>query len=284
MLFGTHVSAAGDMAEAPARAAEVGAECFQFFSRPPQGGTGKPVTDELAKRFIANCKKYKQAEWYVHAPYYINFASANNRISYGSISIIREELERASLLKTKYLMAHLGSAKDLGQKKAMTQTVDGLAKMLKGYKGYTQFLIEISAGAGSVIGDTFEEVAEIIERVEKKLRKPKLIGVCFDTAHAFASGYDLRTKTSVNATFKEFDKVIGLNRLKMSHCNDSKAELGERKDRHENLGKGFIGLEGFKAIVKHPKLQKINLILETPKKNPIDDPKNLKILKQMRGK
>lgn len=125
-----------------------------------------------------------------------------------------------------------------------------------------------------VIGDTFEEVATILEGVGNSE-----LGVCFDTAHAFASGYDLRTKKAVDETFKQFDELIGLDRLKMSHCNDSKVELGARKDRHEHLGDGFIGLAGFEAIIHHPKLQHLNLILET---EPDGVEKDLGLLKKMR--
>lgn len=258
MYFGAHVSAAGGLVNAPLNAAALGCEVFQFFSRSPQGGPAAKLTPELIDAFKAACKEHGMREWVIHAPYYINFANVEARIRGNSIRIIREELERGSALGASYVMFHPGSAKEVGEEQGRQYVIDGIKKVYEGYEGTTQLLIEISAGAGAVIGDRFEEVAALLEGVGR----PEL-GVCFDTAHAFASGYDLRTEEAVHATFAEFDATIGLSRLKMSHCNDSKVDLGARRDRHEHLGKGFIGLEGFRAIVEHPKLTSLNLYLET---------------------
>jgi len=277
MLFGAHVSVAGGIQNAPLNAAAVGCEVFQIFTRSPQGGFVPEMNDQVVNEFLENCKKYKQKEWYAHTPFFINFASANPRIKHASISVVREELERANKLKAKYLMTHLGSYKDLGKEKGYLQVVDALAKMLTDYKGKTQFLIEISAGSGEIIGDTFEEIAEIIHH--PKLKKYK-IGVCFDTQHAFASGYDLRGKEAVEKTFKNFDKIIGLENLKMSHCNDSLTELGSHKDRHAHIGQGLVGKSGFEAILQNKKLKEINFILETEYDQVVED---LKLLKHIRG-
>jgi deoxyribonuclease-4 len=260
MLFGAHVSIAGGHKNAPLNAAKIGCEVFQFFTRSPQGGKVVPLTKQIAVEFKDACKAGGQKEWYVHAPYFINFASANNRIYHGSINVVREELERASLLETTFLMAHLGSYKDLGEKDGFVKVVEGLKEMLKGYVGTTQFLIEISAGAGEIIGDTFEEIAEIIHH--KELKKFN-IGVCYDTQHAFASGYDIRTPATVKKTFDAFDKTIGLDNLKMFHCNDSKPEFNTHKDRHEHIGDGNIGTEGFKNLFSDKRLQDKSFILET---------------------
>ena len=229
------------------------------------------------REFKNACEEAGQKEWYVHAPYFINFASGNNRIKHGSISTIRQELERSSLLGAKYLMAHLGSYKDLGQSLGLAQVAEALDETLKGYKGETQFLIEISAGAGEIIGDTFEEIAEIIHH--KKLKKHD-IGVCYDTQHGFASGYDIRTIEAVETMLKKFDKIIGLDKLKLSHCNDSLTEFGSHKDRHAHIGEGKIGLAGFEALLKNKKLKNINFVLET-EHNAVK--KDLKILKTIRG-
>ncbi|MFA6486110.1 MAG: deoxyribonuclease IV [Candidatus Magasanikbacteria bacterium] len=260
MYFGAHVSIAGGLINAPLNAAAIGCEIFQFFTRSPQGGFLPPCDIEIAKKFKANCKIANQKEWVVHTPYFINFASANPRIYHASISVVRQELERASMLGAKYLMTHLGSYKDLGHDAGLKQLIDGLAEILRDYQGETQFLIEISAGAGEIIGDTYEEIAEIIHH--PKLKKYD-IGVCYDTQHGFASGYDTRDKKSVDATLKLFDKTIGLDKLKIAHCNDSMTELGSRKDRHEHIGDGKIGRAGFEALITHPKLKKINWYLET---------------------
>ncbi|MFH1866672.1 MAG: deoxyribonuclease IV [Patescibacteria group bacterium] len=283
MLFGTHISAAGGVDKVPERAASVGCEVFQFFSRPPQGGPGVKLTPEIIQQFKDNCKKNKQLESYIHTPYYINFASTIPRIRYGSISVVREELEKGTLLGCKYVMTHLGSTKLAGPKLGFHKTWRAIQRILDGYKGSCQLLLEISSGAGDLVGSTFEEIAEIIERVEKTKGLKNKVGVCFDTCHAFASGYDLRDKIAVKKTFNKFDTIIGLERLKMSHCNDSMFGLGEHKDRHEHLGKGKIGLEGFKALIKDPRLKKINFVLETPDDEKGNDKSNLKILKKFRG-
>jgi deoxyribonuclease-4 len=139
MNIGVHVSSAGDLSLAPLRAEELGCECFQIFSRPPQGGPAKPITDELAANYKANCKKFKLPS-YIHTPYYINLASLDNRIYHGSISVIREELERGTKLGVKYLMTHLGSAKDQTHEEAMVKVTEGISQILKDYDGSTEFL------------------------------------------------------------------------------------------------------------------------------------------------
>ncbi len=276
MLFGAHVSIAGGIFNAPLNSAKIGAEVFQFFTRSPQGGPTPPITRDTTLVFKQNCKLLGIPSWYVHAPYIINFASANNRVRYGSINIIREDLERASLLDAKCLMAHLGSYKDLGEKEGFTKVIEGLEKVLNGYTGTTKFLIEISAGAGDIIGSSFEKIADIINHPD--LKKYDL-GVCFDTQHAFASGYDLRTSEAVKETFKKFDDVIGLSRLKLFHCNDSMIELGGKKDRHEHLGDGKIGLEGFRSILNLMRSRDIDYIIETEHNKIVED---LKIMKNFR--
>jgi len=277
MYFGAHVSIAGGLENAPLNAGKIGCEVFQMFTRSPQGGWVPPCDKKVAKIFKANCKKAGQKEWVVHTPYFINFASKNPRIYHASISVVRQELERASLLGATYLMTHLGSYKDLGHDKGLTQLIDGLSEMLKGYKGETKFLIEISAGAGDIIGDTFEEIAEII--FHTKLKKYD-IGVCYDTQHGFASGYDIRTPAAIDDTLKKFDKIIGLDKFKMSHCNDSLTELASHKDRHTHIGEGLIGLDGFKALLTDKRLKNVNFILET-EHDKVE--KDLKILKKIRN-
>jgi len=274
MKIGAHVSAAGGVQNAPLNAHKLGCECYQFFSRSPQGGDALKLSQEIIKKFKENNKKYNFKDFYIHAPYYINLASSKKNIYYGSIAVLREELERGSQLGAKYLMTHLGSAKDLGDQKAIQQTTKGISEVLKNYIGSCGFLIEISAGSGQIIGNTFEEIAKILSKLKNK------INICYDTAHAFESGYDIRDKKSVKNTLNEFDKIIDLDKLKLIHINDSKTDLGSRVDRHEHIGKGKIGLNGFNALINNKKLQNINLILETPADNlRIND---IKILKDLR--
>lgn len=294
MKFGAHISIAESITKVPQRAAKIGCECFQFFTRPPQGGKGKLLTPNLVKNFKKECKKYKFKDWYIHAPYFINFASVNNQIRHGSVSVLREDLEKGTLLGAKYVMVHLGSATDQikllgeikGKQKALQMAVVGLQRVLDGYKGTCQLLIEISAGAGKIIGDRFEEIAKIIKQSSKaipnNLRNILEIGVCFDTAHVFESGYDLRTEQAVKKTLTQFDKTIGLKKLKLIHANDSKTDLGTHIDRHAHIGKGKIGLAGFRALVLEPRLKNINMIIETPYSLKRDI-QNLKTLKKLRN-
>lgn len=276
MLFGAHVSIAGALTNAPVNAKKIGCEVFQIFTRSPQGGHIPPCDQKIGAKFKKTCQENQQKEWYIHAPYFINFASANNRIYRGSIYTIRQELERANLLGAKYLMTHLGSYKDLGEKAGFKQLVSGLSDVLKDYTGETKFLIEISAGSGKIIGDTFEEIAEIIHH--PKLKKYKL-GVCYDTQHGFASGYDIRDTESATETLTKFDQTIGLKNLKLSHCNDSLTEINSHKDRHAHLGEGLIGKNGFTALLRHTKLPDINFICETSSDKVAQD---IKLLKKIR--
>lgn len=276
MKFGAHVSAAGGLWNAPENAAKIGCEVFQFFSRPPQGGNAAPITAEIAKKFREACEKHEQELWVIHAPYIINFASTDARIRAGSLRIVREELDRGSALGARAIMFHPGSARDVPLSMGIRMVAEGINELLEGYKGSTQLLIEISAGSGNVIGDTFDEIRDILKQVKRDD-----VGVCFDTAHAFASGYDLRDVMAVAATFDAFDKEVGLERLVMSHCNDSKVDLGAKKDRHDWLGQGFIGLKGFEAMLAEERLKKLFWIVETPIEGQAAD---ITILKKMRDR
>ena len=273
MLFGAHVSMAGGIDKAPERAAEIGCEVFQIFSRPPQGGNAADIDEALAERFQANLKKYNQREFYIHTPYIINFASQDGRIQGNSIRLIREDLKRGSLLGARYVMTHLGSAKELDKETANKMVVENLKKVFdKNYE--TQLLIEISAGAGNIIGSAFEDLAYFIGEL-----KNYNVGICLDTAHMFASGYDLRDGKAVKATFDKFEKTVGLKYLKLFHLNDSKVDFGSRKDRHEHIGDGKIGREGFVALIAENRLRDINMVCETESDKVVED---IRILKGLR--
>jgi deoxyribonuclease-4 len=213
MYFGAHVSIAGGLVNAPLNAAKLGCEVFQFFSRSPQGGFVAPLNKEIANMFKKNAELCAQREWYIHTPYFISLASGKNSLWHGSVAVLREELERGSLLGARYVITHMGSYKDLGREAGFEKLIDGLVKVFDGYTGYSELLIEISAGSGDVIGSTFEEIGNIIHH--KKLKGLKL-GVCYDTQHGFASGYDIRDTPSVATTFKQFDSLVGLEKLKPS--------------------------------------------------------------------
>jgi deoxyribonuclease IV len=278
-MIGCHVSIAGGLFNAPARAKELGCETFQIFSRSPQGGAAPEITKEIESQFKAEMKSAGFDTFVIHAPYILNFGSAKKQTFHGSINLVRTDLERGSQLGAKYVMFHPGSFKDLGEKVGMKQAQAGFKQVLDGYKGTTKLLIEISAGAGSVIGDTFEELAELM----KPIKKNKYFGgICFDTQHAFGSGYDLRDQVGVKKIFAQFDKIIGLKYFAMSHVNDSKVEFGSHRDRHEHIGDGHIGKNGFSAFLAELKRRKmaIPLILETEHDKVELDIKLLKTLRE----
>lgn len=275
MLFGAHISIANGIWNAPERATILGCEVFQMFSRPPQGWSAKEIADEDAILFKENMKRFNQRECYIHTPYLINLASLDNKIRYSSISMIKQELERGSKLGARYVMTHLGSYKDVDKEfEGPMMVVDGLKKILE-QESSAELLIEISAGAGDIIGCAFEELAYFLEEL-----KDYKIGICLDTAHMFASGYDLRTQESLVKVFDDFDKIVGLKNLKLFHLNDSKIGLGERKDRHEHIGEGKIGLSGFEALVSEKRVQHLSFILETEHDKVEQD---LQIMKKIRA-
>jgi len=258
LLFGAHVSAAGSLDLAPDNAKKLGCEVFQFFSRSPRGGVSKPITKEVGDNFKKKTKEYGM-ESYIHSPYYINFASSNDRISHGSATAIREELERGTALGVKYVMTHLGSSKDLGPTATIKQTIDRIKTIfIKPGKWTTKLLLENSAGAGGIVGANFEELGEIIDGIGED------IGVCLDTCHLFASGYAIRTPEEISDILKLFNNYIALDKIKLLHANDSKFEMGEHKDRHDDIGNGKLGLDAFKHLMANKTLSKINWILETP--------------------
>jgi len=273
MHIGAHVSIAGGIQNAPKNAADLGCEVMQIFTRSPQGGKAPELTPEIVSDFKLKAKSYNLKATYIHTPYYINFASANNRIRYGSASVVRDELERGSLIGAKYVMTHLGSAKDLGEKEATKKVVEMLKESLKDYAGETKLLLENSAGTGKIIGDDLGELAEIIEGV----KNPAIAGICLDTQHSFASGYDWR---NFEKTIERIDKEIGLDKIKLFHANDSMTDFDSNRDRHAHIGEGKIGLDAFENIVAFAQKNDIDMILETEHDKVRED---IEILKKFRN-
>src|SRR3989344_8922036 len=242
--IGCHVSIAGGITNAPKRAADLGCEVFQMFTSSPQGGPAPKLTSEVVEQFKSEMKANNQKDCYIHAPYYINFASANKSVRDASAKIVREELERGSQIGAKYVMFHPGRAKDMDRADALKITAEGVAKVIEGYTGTTELLLEISAGAGNVIGATFEELKYLIDNYNPRSKASGEIGVCLDSAHMFASGYDIKTEEGFKKVVAGITKTVGLERIKLIHANDSKIELGGRKDRHDHVGHGKIGESG----------------------------------------
>lgn len=274
MYIGCHVSIAGGIQNAPKNGHDLGCEVIQIFTRPPQGGKPQILSATNIHEFQTNIHKYHIKNVYIHTPYYINFASANNRIRYGSVSVVRDELERGTLIGAKYVMTHIGTAKELGQKEAIKKVIEMLKKSLEGYTGSTKLLLENSAGAGEIIGDDLKELKEIIDGVKSNA----ISGICLDTQHSFASGYDWR---DFENNIKKVNKELGLENIKLIHANDSQTDCGSNKDRHEHIGKGKIGLEAFKNIVAFAKKNNIDMLCETEWPGVEEDIKTLKNLRKL---
>lgn len=271
--IGCHVSIAGGIVNAPERAKALGCEVFQLFTRSLQGGPAPKITAEIQKEFKSKMKENGQKECYIHTPYYINFASAKKTVRDASARIVKEELERGTLIGAKYVMTHMGSSKDYTREEGLNFTAAGIKKILEGYNGAAKLLLEITAGAGNTIGDTFEELEYIIKKSGGK------VDVCLDSAHMFASGYDIKSKESFNKVIKKISATVGIDKIKLIHSNDSKIELGGRRDRHDHIGAGKIGEDGFVNLLA--KFKNLDFILETEHDKVEED---IKTLKKIRDK
>ncbi len=258
-LIGAHISVSQGVDKAAPRAKKQGCEVMQIFVQPPQMFKTPQTTQKEVDLFKLSLKKCAIKNVYAHAPYLINLASLNPKIRYGSISLIHSNLERASLLGCVFLTTHLGSYGEQTKKQGLKQVSQSLSKAFSRYKGATKLLLELSAGSGKIIGSRFEEIAFL----RSSLKRFNL-GVCLDTAHIFASGYDLCGLAAINRTMAEFDKKIGLQNIKLIHLNDSASLIGSKKDRHADIGKGHIGAKNLGLLLNHPGLKNIPIILETP--------------------
>ncbi len=256
-LLGAHVSIAGGVELAPERAYNLGCDSLQIFSKNQRQWVAKELSEDSIRLFKENLEKFKLKKPVIHDSYLINLASADPEGLKKSREAFIDEAYRAYLLGVPYLVFHPGSNPD--NEAGIKLVAESLNMTISKVKD-VKLLIEITAGQGNAIGRRFEEIAKIIELVENKER----VGVCFDTAHAFESGYDIRDEESYYKTFEEFDKVIGLNYLVCFHLNDSKTPYSSNVDRHEHIGKGQIGLKAFKLLVNDERFKEHPMLLETP--------------------
>jgi deoxyribonuclease-4 len=279
--FGSHVSTSGGLDKALQRAVDVGATSGQIFSKNQRQWLAKPLDPGEVERFHAERERTGIRQMVVHDSYLINMASPKEDLLAKSMAAFQDELERCDELAIRYLVAHPGAHTGSGVDEGIRTFAEALNRIhdtIPDNKALT--CLETTAGQGTTLGRTFEELAAIIDLVEAKER----VGVCFDTCHTFAAGYDIRTAEGVSAVMEEFDRVIGLDRLKVLHLNDSKNPLGSNKDRHDHIGEGMIGIEGFRALVNHPRLAGMPGILETEKDpDGEDDRRNLALLRSLVG-
>ena len=274
MQVGCHVSASGSIDKAVDNAVERNCTAFQIFTRSPRSWHAKELTKEVIDAFKSKLKDSKIDRFAIcaHMPYLPNLATPKDDAFEKSVNTLVSEVERCAQLGIPYLVTHLGSHLGTGEEAGIKRLVDGLTKAGQ-TKNDVMILLENTAGQKNSVGSDFQQLGEIF----KQLKPGKKFGVCLDTCHAFVAGYDLRTQEKVKETFKEFDKHVGIENLKILHLNDARGELGCNLDRHYHLGLGGIGEEGIKSVVKFANKKKIPIILETPIDDDRDDFENVKI-------
>jgi deoxyribonuclease-4 len=277
LLLGAHMSVSGGYEKAIERAESIGCTAMQIFTKSNRQWQAKSIAPEEANLFRAANKKSSVAITITHATYLINLGSADAVTREISIKALIDELERCALLDIPYLVLHPGSFTQSDLETGLKHIAHGLDIALKQAKNETLILLEIMAGQGSTTCYTFEQLAYLLKKSSHKKR----LGICFDTCHAFAAGYDFRTPETYKVMWKKFDSIIGLEHLKAMHLNDSKKELGSKVDRHEEIGEGKIGIEAFELIMNDPHLFDIPKILETPKDDLEDYAKNMALLKSL---
>ena len=256
----------------------LGCETFQFFPRNPRKWRRHKLKKEDIDEFRLRRKQLDISPVFVHVPYPSNLASPINLLYRGSIKSYIEDIQEIDLLGVEYMVTHMGSHKKTGEAKGIKRITKALNIILdKTKKTNVTILLENTSGSGSWLGYKFQHQKEIIDGLEDKKR----IGLCFDTCHAFSAGYDFTTKQGLEDTLGEIDQLIGLEKLKLLHLNDTKDKCGSKKDRHEHIGKGFIGKEGFRMLINHPKLRDLAMILETPRDSEDDELNNLKTIRSL---
>lgn len=258
------------------RARAVECETMQMFSSNPRGWGAAMLDAEDVARFRADMRDSGISPIFVHAPYLPNPAAAGADAK-RSVKALVTQAGRCAALGVRFLILHVGKALGADEGKALARVAKNIDTVLVAAPESVTLLLENTAGMGSEVGYRFEQVAAIIGEVKERNR----LGVVLDTAHAFAAGYEFRTKAGLDATLREFDRVVGISRLHLVHLNDSKTEFGSRVDRHWHIGEGKIGKEGMREIVNHPLLRNLPAVMETPRDSAADDLRNMRIVRSL---
>jgi len=276
--LGVHVSVAGGLERAVDRAHRKGCQAFQIFTTNPRSWRSRPISAETARLFSIRLKGCGLETVVSHMPYLPNLASPREEVYSRSVEALTDELLRCQLLGIPYLVVHLGSNLGAGRRSGRERIAEALQKAIIDSGSEVLILLENSPGTRNSMGSTFEDIASIIESLPRQSRR---LGVCLDTCHLFAAGYDIRTPQALERTLGEFEGCIDPERLKLVHLNDCRGGLGSHLDRHEHIGLGQIGLEGFRSIVCHPLLRERAMILETPEDSRRDDSGNLEVIRAL---
>jgi deoxyribonuclease-4 len=277
--FGSHMSIAGGCYRSMEWGQQTGCDVVQLFSKNERQWLGKPFTDDDIVKFTEARTRTGVDPVVIHDSYLINLSSPKDELWEKSIDAFRDELLRARLLGVPYLNTHPGSHVGSGEEAGLDRMVTALNRLgaEDAFAGVT-VLLETTAGQGTNLGSKFEHLAYIIEHVDQ----PDAFGICIDTCHIFAAGYDIRTPETYAATMAEFDRIVGYDRIRALHLNDALQPFGDRKDRHAHIGEGHIGLEGFRSVVNDPHLAGLPMILETPKSADChEDTENIRRLRDL---
>jgi deoxyribonuclease-4 len=278
-LLGAHMSIAGGVGNAFLEGKKVNCDAIQIFTKSSRQWASKPYTKEEIEQFHINRKETGIGTVVAHDSYLLNMGSPDTALRTRSVAAFIDELERCEVLGVTNLIAHPGAhvgAGELDGIKTIAKSLDEVHKACPGYSA--KVTLEITAGQGSNLGYRFEQIASIIDATKESER----LRVCFDTEHAFAAGYDIRTKEGYERTFGEFDEAIGIKLLTAFHLNDSKKEFNSRVDRHEHIGKGFIGVEAFRLLMNDRRFWGLPMCLETPKGPDLkEDRENLTLLRSL---
>lgn len=280
-LLGAHMSVAGGIYKAAEESEAHLCQTVQVFTKNASQWKGKPLSQEDIDNFRRAARKANLKHNLSHNSYLINLASPDDEMFAKSIEAFVDEMQRAEQLELDYLVAHPGSHLKTGEEAGIARIANGLDEIHRRCPDFkVMILLEITAGQGTNLGCKFEHMAGIL----KLVKHTEKLGICFDTCHAFAAGYPLFPKADYDATWQEFDTLIGIKKLKAFHLNDSKKGLGSRVDRHEHIGKGALGLEPFRLILNDPRFASLPMVLETPKEegdNHDMDGVNLTVLRNL---
>ena len=277
MRFGFHVSIAGGFSKVAERARVRSCETIQFFSRNPRGWKYSPLNKKEVEEFRSSVRSAGFSPIFLHMPYLPNIAFSKSKFYKPSIQSLVIDLHRAERLGAQFLIIHIGHGMESSEEEAIEAVSQGINRAFEKVKNAVTLLMENTAGQGTEIGYKFDQIKKIIEGVEEDGR----LGVCLDTAHTIEAGYDISEKEGLEKTLEQFDKTVGLKRLHLLHLNDSKTPLGSRRDRHWHIGEGYIGREGFRTLINHPLLKHLPGIMETPRKDTVEDLKNMEVIKSL---
>jgi deoxyribonuclease-4 len=277
ILLGAHMSIGGGVHRAIERSRSIDCTAMQIFVKNNMQWFARPLLREEIATFLDHAQRHELHAAFAHANYLINLAATNPQFLANSVRALSEELVRADQLELPFLVMHPGAHLGAGEAAGLAKIIESIDRVFAGLpKIKTRIALETTAGQGSCLGDRFEHLAAIIANV----REPERLCVCLDTAHVFEAGYDIGSEAALKKTFREFNQVVGLDRLAAIHLNDSKTERGSRVDRHEHIGKGKIGLDAFRFIMRDRRFRKIPKVLETPKgKDLAEDVENMKTLR-----